>query len=81
MRTRLADFIESTGGTQSEFCRRFGFAPPMVCEWVNGTRRPGRDNALALEAATGGQIPASYWKKVAVVNDRRNRPRRRRRAG
>lgn len=34
---------------------------PMVSQWANDRRFPGLAPALAMEEATGGDVPASYW--------------------
>jgi transcriptional regulator with XRE-family HTH domain len=76
MGTRLAKYIRNTGLTQLEFARQYGFPPPMVCQWMSGSRRPGLKNALRLAEITGGQVPAAYWTTLAtkppkrVVRDR-----------
>jgi transcriptional regulator with XRE-family HTH domain len=64
MATRLARFIEESGISQAEFARRLNAPPPMVCQWANGSRRPGRDYADEIEKLTGGAIPSSYWKRA-----------------
>lgn len=77
MVTKLAEYIASTGLTQVAFARQHGFPTPMVCQWSNAKRRPGRDNAIAIERATGGAIPADYWKGVAAENNNGRRPAKR----
>ncbi len=78
MATRLAQHIKDMGTTQAEFARAHGFPPPKVCQWVNGTRRPGLKHALALDEATGGAVPASYWSTITLIEPAR-RPKRVRR--
>lgn len=79
MATRLAEYLGDHGLSQTEFAQRVGIPEPMICQWVNGTRRPGRTNANVLERATGGVVPADYWDEVTVVAPRRRRARRPRR--
>lgn len=80
MSTKLAEYIASAGLTQAEFSRQTGIPQPMVCQWSCGKRRPGLASALAIEKATGGKIPASYWTTVDAENNRRPAKRVRRKA-
>jgi len=36
-----------------------------VCHWLNGQHAPSRRNAHALEAWSGGSIPAPSWDEPA----------------
>lgn len=59
--TLLAEYLARHDMRQAEFSRRTGIPPPMINQYASGERRPGLANALAIEAATDGEIPASYW--------------------
>jgi DNA-binding transcriptional regulator YdaS (Cro superfamily) len=61
--TKLGDYLRKKGMTQMEFARLSGLHGPMVCLWSHGKRRPGLASALAIEKATHGEVPASYWAK------------------
>lgn len=75
MATLLARYLDSEGITQTEFARSAGIPTPMICQWLSGKRRPGLKNAFAIERATNGAIPASYWTTDAA-NDNQRAPKR-----
>jgi DNA-binding transcriptional regulator YdaS (Cro superfamily) len=52
---------------QRVFAARLGVPAPLVSMWASGKRRPGRDNAIAIEVATKGDVPASAWARVKTV--------------
>jgi transcriptional regulator with XRE-family HTH domain len=71
MANRLARYLADKGVTQADLCRLSGIQPPMISEYVNGNRRPGLDAAFAIEKATGGEVPASYWLGIGPIRDAR----------
>ncbi|MEY2669319.1 MAG: putative antitoxin of bacterial toxin-antitoxin system, YdaS/YdaT, partial [Pseudomonadota bacterium] len=38
-----------------------GVTDSAVWRWANGQRKPGLNEAYAIERATGGAVPAIYW--------------------
>lgn len=62
--TKLSQYLEAEGLSQTEFARLLGVAPPMVSGWCTATRRPDLGNALAIEKITRGRIKAAYWTTV-----------------
>jgi transcriptional regulator with XRE-family HTH domain len=71
MANRLSKYLAEKDMTQAELCRLSGLPPPQVSEYVNGNRRPGLDAAFAIERATDGAVPASYWLEVGPIPDTR----------
>jgi transcriptional regulator with XRE-family HTH domain len=67
MPNRLAQYLTESGVSQAEFGRLAGISSPMICEYVSGKRRPGLDAAFAIERASGGEVPASYWTSIAPI--------------
>ena len=66
MSTRLKTYLKKHKLTHRAFAAQAGFPAlhPMVSLWARGLRRPGGWNAIRIEKATGGKIPASYWLTV-----------------
>lgn len=48
--------------TQTKVAAALGLRQSIVSEWESGNRRPDLTNALALEALSGGAIPAESWR-------------------
>lgn len=48
-------------GSQAAFSRATGLHPSNISLWISGDRRPDLKSAVAIEAATEGEIPVSYW--------------------
>jgi len=67
----ILGYLERHRISQKEFAEQAGVSPPMVCQWVSGKRRPCVTSALAIEKATGGKIPVSYWSKSKPKSKRR----------
>jgi DNA-binding transcriptional regulator YdaS (Cro superfamily) len=68
---RLARHLEDKGMTQTALADRMGVSQALVNQWVTGRRRPNLDSAFAIERATGGAIPASYWLDIGKPPSRR----------
>lgn len=66
VKTKLADYLARTNESHRAFAARAGFPKlyPMVSLWSRGIGRPGLEAAMAIQAATGGEIPAAYWLTV-----------------
>ncbi len=52
----ILKYIEQTKITQVEFARRAGLTPQHLNDVVRGRCFPGRENALAVVRATGGEV-------------------------
>lgn len=52
---------KAAGLTQKAAGERVGVRQPSWLDWERGARRPSRERAEAIEALTGGLIPASEW--------------------
>lgn len=74
MTTKLAKYLATNELSQAAFARRYGFKTPTLCQWASAERIPSLDNALALEIATGGAVPARYWQTVRRKPARRATP-------
>jgi hypothetical protein len=61
--TKLGQYLKRNRLSHRAFARAAGIPHlhPMVGLWARGVRFPGRDTALAVETATRGEVPASYW--------------------
>lgn len=66
--TRLAVYLKRTGTSHRAFATRAGIPRlhPMIGLWARGVRLPGLVAAHKIEAATDGEIPASYWVRLKV---------------
>jgi transcriptional regulator with XRE-family HTH domain len=64
-RERLAQWIERSRLNQLEAAKVIGIDPTQLSMVLNGKRRPGLDNAVKIEAATG--IVVEAW--VAIEDD------------
>ncbi|WP_422932361.1 helix-turn-helix domain-containing protein [Sphingobium cupriresistens] len=58
----LKPYLDAQNQTQAEFAERVQTTPATISRLIGGTLRPGLDLALAIEEATGGQVPASTWR-------------------
>jgi DNA-binding transcriptional regulator YdaS (Cro superfamily) len=47
--------------TQTAFAAKSGVPQSQLSLYASGKRRPGYDNRVAIERATGGKVPASSW--------------------
>lgn len=77
METLLGKYLRKRGARQVDFAREHGFHAPMVSQWSTGERRPGLALALAIEKATEGEVPASYWPTIRTASER-SKPKRKR---
>lgn len=68
VRTKLADYLDRTHTAHRAFAKKAGIPHlhPMIGLWARGKARPGLDPAFAIERATDGEVPASYWTTVEV---------------
>jgi transcriptional regulator with XRE-family HTH domain len=57
-REQLAQWIERSKLTQVETARRIGIDPTQLSQILTGKRRPGLDNAVRIERATGIVVEA-----------------------
>jgi len=48
----LADYLERTGCSQSEFARKIGVSQGMVWQWLHGLRPISAESAKRIELAT-----------------------------
>lgn len=71
--TLLGEYLARTREIPADFARRAQVPAPMVSEWCHGFRRPGLRNALKVEAATKGEVPARYWITVKTKTRKRRR--------
>ena len=67
MSSLLAEYLKRKKISQSEFARLAGIPGPQICQWTNGPRTPSLVNALKIEQATRGAIPASYWTTLSRI--------------
>lgn len=61
----LQAFLQRRKLLRSEFADRLPCSRPLLTMWLAGRRVPGRSNALAIERATGGAVPAASWDQRA----------------
>ncbi|WRH62073.1 MAG: helix-turn-helix transcriptional regulator [Fuscovulum sp.] len=67
--TKLRTFLSQSGTTQAELAKEVGVSRPYMSELVGGTKIPSLENAVAIERATNGAVPASSW-----INSQRASP-------
>jgi transposase len=58
-RQQLRDWIDRQGINQTTAAKLFGVHDVVLCQWLNGDKRPGLPNAIMLEDRTG--ISARSW--------------------
>jgi hypothetical protein len=63
VKTRLATYLDRKKLSHRKFAQLAGIPKlhPMITLWARGISTPGLDSAFAIERATEGAIPASYW--------------------
>ena len=59
--THLASFIASTGKRQADLAKDLSISRSHMSELVSGSKKPGRNLAIAIERATDGAVPVSSW--------------------
>lgn len=66
VRTRLATYLDRSKLSHRAFAEKAGIPHlhPMISQWAAGKRWPGLDAAVAIEEATDGAVPASYWRDL-----------------
>ena len=57
----LGKYLVKTNTSQAALARVFGVSRTAVHLWLGNIRRPSWRHALAIEAWTGGAIPARAW--------------------
>jgi transcriptional regulator with XRE-family HTH domain len=68
---RLVRFLETSKTSQTDFATKAGLLASMISHYCNGSRRPGLDAALAIEKASGGEVPATVWSTKSRGKTRR----------
>ncbi len=58
---RLLAWRRLAGLSQEKAADRFGVGQGTWAPWELGKKSPGRENALALEKFTDGNVPAAGW--------------------
>jgi DNA-binding transcriptional regulator YdaS (Cro superfamily) len=66
-------WLEKNGITYTEAARRIGVKDSTVLRWASGARKPGIDDAIAIEKLTGGVIRAEDWPHLAALRSLRLR--------
>jgi predicted transcriptional regulator len=61
MKNLLAEYLADNEQTYVAFAKILGVTDSAVWRWANGQRKPGLNEAYAIERATGGAVPAIYW--------------------
>jgi DNA-binding transcriptional regulator YdaS (Cro superfamily) len=69
----LGRYLDEHELTQVSFAALSGVPQCQVSAYLNGRRKPGRDNALAIERATGGTVSAESWSRAKVSARRHER--------
>lgn len=58
---KLQHHLETNNIARREFADRIGVDQSVLSRFCRGLARPGLDKAVAIERATDGSVPASYW--------------------
>jgi transcriptional regulator with XRE-family HTH domain len=70
---RLRRWLESKGWTLQRLADVLGVGLSAVTAWGQGRTRPSLDTAAAIEAVTGGSVPATVWASQGAVSAARER--------
>lgn len=57
----LASYLEKNGLRQSDFAEVVGVGQAMISRLTRKEVKPSLEVAIAIERATNGAVPASYW--------------------
>jgi DNA-binding transcriptional regulator YdaS (Cro superfamily) len=49
------------GRKKAEFAKQIGVSASQLSQYLSRYRRPGYEQMLAIEAATGGAVPVQSW--------------------
>lgn len=63
----LKQWMKRTGTTQVQLAEATGIQQPLISKYLRGVQRPQLDNALAIEKATDGQVPAEEWARKSAA--------------
>lgn len=58
---KLQHHLETNHIARREFAETIGVDQSVLSRFCRGLARPGLDKAVAIERATDGAVPASYW--------------------
>lgn len=58
---RLRAYLCENDVRQADFAAQVGTTQATISRLLNGVVRPGLDLAVAIEAATQGQVPVAAW--------------------
>ena len=58
---KLHSWITDNKFTLASFAKEAGTSHAQISRILNGKRRPSWKLALRIQAATGGEVPASEW--------------------
>ena len=58
---KLQHYLETNNIGRREFAELIGVDQSVLSRFCRALARPGLDNAVAIERATGGAVPVAYW--------------------
>lgn len=58
---KLQHHLETNNIARREFADLIGVDQSVLSRFCRNLARPGLDKAIAIERATDGAVPASYW--------------------
>lgn len=58
---KLTAYLGDTSTSQAKLADVLGISRSHMSLLVSGERKPGLDLAIAIERATNGAVPASFW--------------------
>lgn len=58
---KLQHHLETNQIARRDFAETIGVDQSVLSRFCRGLARPGLDKAVAIERATDGAVPASYW--------------------
>lgn len=61
MVTKLSRWLEENGRTRFDLAIETRIDPSKISAFATGRKRPSLVNALKIERATGGAVPAESW--------------------
>lgn len=57
----FADYIATSGLTQTAWAARIGVSKSYLSHLIRGNRMPSLQTAVRIERETGGAVPAASW--------------------
>ena len=67
---KLKHYLEDNKIARRDFAALIGVDQSVLSRFCNDLARPGLEKAVAIERATGGEVPAAFWVDKMQPEDR-----------